>query len=98
MIWLGFFFAIEKPDPKVGSVKAFRTTHGPNDSTDEDEINLIECDHYLDGGWFVNQITESQQSLLKSQVGSHIEKKKFLCPQADQSLAIQGGPHSTEFT
>ena len=77
---LGFFFAVEKPDPRAGRIKAFRIDSGSAGSGSENEVNLIDCEQYLDDDLFANLVTESQQSLLKSQIGSVYEKKKFLCP------------------
>ena len=55
-LWeLDYFFAVEKPDPRVGRLYAYQmewNDFGPDQERIKTEIEFVDCKEYLEGGLY----------------------------------------------
>ena len=83
---LDFFFAVEKPDPRVAYVEAFQTDwlgFGDRSGKERYEIEFFDCKEFLPGGLYEDVYAgTNKMTLIESLFVKH--STTFLCPNIDR--------------
>ena len=88
-LWqLGFMFAIEDLDPKIGHISASYTRWNQDEGRIEKQIKMVSCSQLMEGGMYYQRTNNKAfrvDNLLKGRKDS-----AFLCPVELDSLELQG--------
>ena len=95
---LDFFFAIQKPDVRVATIKAYHTHWSLSDGKTTHEIELIDCNLYLHDDKYSRLLNPPQKTLVNDNLTRLLNKKlSFLCPYKMDHMRVQGGYGSQDF-
>ena len=88
---LGFQFAVESIDPRIGQFKAYQVSwDGENGHQDQKPIELEPCDTLMSSLKLSNEYYEARQQTRR-------RSAKYLCPAKGTEMKIRGAMNTESF-
>ena len=93
-LWsLGYMFAIQNVDPRIGFIEVLQTNkfhQGQTSGRIKTPIQMVECSMLQEGGLYADELNNPKFNITKLYKNSRDENVSWLCPVGLQNLTLQG--------